>query len=262
MLTLDAISREAVRKLRGFLFDLDDTLLDHGCLLPEALAALYRLREAGFELFAVTGRPAGWGAVVAHQWPIDGAIVENGALALLRNGQRVVLDDPLDAKARAERRSALMRIVDQLSREYPELQAADDAWQRISDHTFDIGEHRQVDPALVERARAVAHRLGAASTASSVHLHVSLDRADKASGTVRVLTERHGLDPFRVLLSYAFIGDSENDAACFGAFRLTLGVKNLRGRLTIGPRFQTRGERAQGFIEAAHLLLARRAELR
>jgi hypothetical protein len=38
---------EWLRPLRGLLFDLDDTLLDHGRLLPEALGALYRLHEAG-----------------------------------------------------------------------------------------------------------------------------------------------------------------------------------------------------------------------
>jgi HAD superfamily hydrolase (TIGR01484 family) len=262
MQTLDAISKEAVRKLRGFLFDLDDTLLDHGRLLPEALAALYRLRGEGLELFAVTGRPAGWGAVAVHQWPIDGAITENGAIALVRNEKRVLLDDPLDAQRRAERRAQLMTLVGKLLEAHPELQAADDAWQRISDYTFDIGEHRRVESSVVARARATIHALGATSTASSVHLHVSLDRADKASGTVRVLSQLHGLDPFRVLSAYAFIGDSENDAACFGAFRLTLGVRNLSGRPTLGPRFQTRAERAQGFIQAADLLLARRAELR
>lgn len=262
MQTLDAISKDAVAKLRGFLFDLDDTLLDHGRLLPEALAALYRLHESGLELFAVTGRPAGWGAVALHQWPIDGAIAENGAIALRREGKRVLLDDPLDAEERTERRAQLMAIVARLRTLYPELQAADDAWQRISDYTFDIGEHRQVPGELVARVRKSAHELGATTTASSVHLHVSLDRADKASGSVRVLSQLYGLDPFRVLSAYAFIGDSENDAACFAAFRLTLGVRNLRGRPTLGPRFQTRGERAQGFIEAADLLLARRAELR
>jgi len=262
MQSLESIPKEAVARLRGFLFDLDDTLLDHGRLLPEALAALYRLHESGLELFAVTGRPAGWGAVVLHQWPIDGAVTENGAIALRREGKRVVLDDPLTEQGRARRKQQLAAVIRELSSTYPELVPSDDAWQRISDFTFDIGEHQRVPSEVVARVRRTAQELGATSIASSVHLHVSLDRADKASGTVRLLTELYGLDPFRVLSAYSFIGDSENDAACFGAFRLTLGVRNLSGRPTLGPRFRTRGERAQGFIEAADLLLARRAELR
>src|SRR5690349_15781218 len=115
MQSLAAVSKEAVAKLRGFLFDLDDTLLDHGRLLPEALAALYRLREAGFELFAVTGRPVGWGAVIVHQWPISGAITENGAIAVLRAGARVALDDPLGKRGRAARRDRLATVVAELS---------------------------------------------------------------------------------------------------------------------------------------------------
>jgi hypothetical protein len=204
----------------------------------------------------------GWGAVIVHQWPISGAITENGAVAVLRAGARVALDDPLGKPGRAVRRDRLAAVVAELSSAFPELEASDDAWQRLSDFTFDIGEHRRVPSEIVARARRAAHELGAATTVSSVHLHVSLDRADKASGTVRVLSELYGLDPFRVLSAYAFIGDSENDAACFGAFRLTLGVRNLSGRPTLGPRYRTRGERAQGFVEAADLLLARRAELR
>jgi hypothetical protein len=64
-----------------------------------------------------------------------------------------------------------------------------------------------------------------------------------------------------VLSAYAFIGDSENDGACFGAFRLTIGVRNLSGRPTLGPRFVSHGAASRGFVETAELLLARRAEL-
>jgi hydroxymethylpyrimidine pyrophosphatase-like HAD family hydrolase len=112
---------------------------------------------------------------------------------------------------------------------------------------------------VVRAVRERAHELGAATVASSVHLHVSLDRADKASSTTQLLAAVTGLDPFQTLSSYAFIGDSENDAACFNAFRTSFGVKNLSGRPTLCPRFITEGERAAGFVEAAELLLARRA---
>lgn len=261
MRPLDTLSKTTAARLRGLLFDLDDTFLEHGRLLPEALAALYRLREGGLELFAVTGRPAAWGAVALHQWPIDGAITENGAIALLRDGKRTLLDDPLGPTLRAERRQALLAIVEGLRGEHPELEPTDDVWQRISDYTFDIGEHRKVEPAVVARARDAARAAGAATLTSSVHLHVTLDRADKATGTLRVLCALRGLDPVAVLTSYAFIGDSENDGACFAAFQTTLGVKNLAGRPTLLPRFQTTKARAEGFIEAADLLLARRSDL-
>ena len=57
----------AARGLAGVLFDLDDTVLDRGRLSVGALTALYRLAEAGLILVGVTGRPAGWGQVLARQ---------------------------------------------------------------------------------------------------------------------------------------------------------------------------------------------------
>lgn len=261
MQSIEALSAECVAKLRGLLFDLDDTFLEHSQLVPEALAALYALKRAGFELLAVTGRPSGWGGAIAQQWPIDAAVAENGAIAVVRSGARVVLDDPLEPLARARRRDALLAVVERLRALHPELAPTDDVWQRVSDFTFDIGEHRRVEPAVVARARQSARALGAFTIASSVHLHVTLDGADKASGALRVLAKLHGLDPAVSLVRYAFIGDSENDAACFAAFRATIAVKNLSGHPTLLPAFQTRAPRAEGFVEAAELLLARKAEL-
>ena len=259
MTALRLAPRAELQRLRGLAFDLDDTFLDHGRLLPAALDALYRLKSAGFELFAVTGRPASWGAVAVHQWPLDGAVTENGAISFEREGGRVLLRDALAGEQRAERHAALMRIVEQLTVQYPELTAADDVRGRVSDYTFDIGEHRQLPAEYVRRVRRSALALGAAVTTSSVHLHVSLDRADKASGFVRLTQALFGLDPARAPSSYAFVGDSENDAACFAAFRVSIGVANLSGRPTVAPRYRTTGERAAGFVELAELLLSSRA---
>lgn len=249
-----------LESLRGLLFDLDDTLLDHGRLLPEALSALYRLKDAGFELYAVTGRPASVGSVVTHHWPIDGAVAETGAILYERVGPRVVMYDTA-GEARPLRRERLAAAVATLRQDFPELEPSDDVEGRFSDFTFDIGEHRTVAPELVTRVLERARALGLSTSTSSIHLHVSLDRADKASGVVRLLGRRTGLDPSTILQRYAFIGDSENDAACFAAFRVTIGVGNLRGRPTVPPRFKVQGQRAEGFVQAAELLLARRREL-
>ncbi len=256
MRPLSALTAAELSRLRGLLFDLDDTLLEHGRLLPATLDALYRLRDGGYELWAVTGRPAAWGAVIVHQWPIDGAVTENGAIAVRRDGARVVLDDPSPREERRLRRERLDALATELMRRHPELAPSDDVWQRISDFTFDIGEHRRVSREVVDAARSSARALGATTVASSVHLHVSLDRADKASGTLRVLGPR---DPLEALRSYAFIGDSENDGACFAAFALTIGVRNLSGRPTVAPRFRTLAASAAGFLETAERLLSRAA---
>lgn len=261
MQPLESAPDDWIAGLSGLLFDLDDTFLDHGRLLPEALSALHRLHEAGLDLYVVTGRPASWGAIVTHQWPISGAVTENGAIAFERREGRVVRVDSASAAERETRRDRLLRTAEALQASFPELEPTDDVDGRISDFTFDIGEYRRLEPELVARARVEAQRLGAATTVSSVHLHVSFDRADKASGTVRLLRTRTGIDPVRALSRFAFIGDSENDAACFAAFRVTIGVGNLRGRPTLTPRFCVRGERSEGFVEAAEVLLARRRKL-
>src|SRR5262249_59883715 len=89
--------RDEARRLTGVVFDLDDTLLDHGELAEAAYRALFRLREAGLRLVACTGRPAGWGEVLARQWPIDAVVVENGAVAFVvepKSGRRVTVGDP------------------------------------------------------------------------------------------------------------------------------------------------------------------------
>jgi hypothetical protein len=142
---------------------------------------------------------------------------------------------------------------------FPELRPSDDVTARRSDFTFDIGEHERVPRERVVAVRAAAHSLGARTTASSVHLHVTLDGFDKASGAVRFLGARFGWDPTESRARSAFIGDSENDAACFGAFRTTIAVANFSARLTMPPRFVTRAARGNGFAEAAAALIARKS---
>lgn len=259
MRPIRAIPSEWASALDGVAFDLDDTMLDRGRLLPEALAILYRARRQGLELYAVTGRPASWGAVITHQWPLNGAITENGAIGFVREDDRIVCVDWAGVQARRERRSRLEAIVAELLRRHPEVDPADDVSGRISDFTFDVGEHRKLPPELVARVRASAVELGASTSLSSVHLHVSLDRADKASGVVRLVQGATGRDPSRILSRLAYLGDSENDASCFAAFRVTVGMKNLTGRPTLPPRFSTHGERAAGFVEALEVLLERQA---
>ena len=249
------LDAEEARGLAGLLFDLDDTLLDHGKLGESAYSALFRLCESGLSLVAVTGRPAGWGEVLARQWPIRAAVTENGAIALRRTEEGgIEVLDRVSAEERERRARGVRAIAEQLMSEIPELDLADDVRARISDLTFDIGERRQIDRATVARATAFARNRGAHVVTSSVHLHVSLDGDDKASGAVHCLSRWLGEEPTRALSRWAFIGDSENDAACFAAFRTTIGVANLRGRMSVPPRYATRGERGAGFAEAARVL--------
>ncbi|HVU01634.1 MAG TPA: acetylornithine/succinylornithine family transaminase [Polyangiaceae bacterium] len=257
MRSIASLEASEAKRLRVFAFDLDDTLLTDGVLERAAYDALFTLRDAGLSLVAVTGRPLGFAEVLARQWPVLGVVAENGAVACLRrNGRLEVVDFAGDA--RKERSAELAGIVRTLRERFPSLVPSDDAHLRRSDFTFDIAEHERVPRGLVDAAERTARTLGARTVTSSVHLHVTLDGLDKASGTARFLARALGMDPTETVQRTAFIGDSENDAACFAAFRTTLAVRNLRGRPTVSPRFVTRAEKGEGFAEAAARIAALR----
>src|SRR5262249_50712068 len=78
MKPLAALTPALCRSLGGAACDSDDALTDHGRLTGTAYDALWRLARAGLELVAVTGRPLGWCDVIARQWPVVGAVGENG----------------------------------------------------------------------------------------------------------------------------------------------------------------------------------------
>jgi HAD superfamily hydrolase (TIGR01484 family) len=258
MRPIEALDSAEARRLTGFLFDLDDTLLDDGELGEDAYRALFRLRESGLWLVAVTGRPSGWAEVIARQWPVTGAVAENGAIAYARVEGRLRRFDTVAAAERSARRARLASITEEVQRAYRDLEITDDSRTRETDVTFDIGEHRHVGNAVVQQASTLARRLGARVVRSSVHLHLSLDGHDKASGTLAFLHARHGLDAGAARGRLAFIGDSENDAPCFAAFETTIAVRNLRGRPTVGPRYVTQGHKGAGFVEAARVLVDHR----
>lgn len=68
-----------LNKLKYILFDVDDTVTNGGKLTGEAYAAMWKLKEHGFKLIPVTGRPAGWCDMMLRQWPVQAVICENGA---------------------------------------------------------------------------------------------------------------------------------------------------------------------------------------
>jgi HAD superfamily hydrolase (TIGR01484 family) len=254
-----AIDRPVVR---GLLFDLDDTLLTEGQLTREAYGALWDLSAAGFRLVAVTGRPSGWGEVLVRQWPIDGAVTENGAVHVVREGRGIALWERCSPEERHARRMRLARVVASVAEAVPEARLADDVGARRADVTWDIGERVRLPPDRVALAARVIREHGARTTHSSVHLHATFDVDDKASGAVDFVTRRFGIDQGVARETFAFIGDSGNDAACFAAFRTTFGVANVRAHvplLTVPPRYVASQPMGAGFREVATALVHDRA---
>lgn len=258
MKPITELPAQEARRLRAVLFDIDDTVLSHGCLSVASLDALYRLKAAGLMLVGVTGRPVSWGHVLTRQWPVDGLVTENGALAVVQRDKRIVTLDRLTEVQRRERRSQLLALVAAVQREFPALVPSDDASSRWADYTLDIGESVVVSPEVVAAVSAFARGLGARVTRSSIHLHLSLEVDDKATGVLAFLSNTYGMDPTTSRHECAFIGDSENDGPCFAAFQTTVAVANYRGRPSIRPRYVTRSQMGAGFAEfTERLLLAR-----
>ncbi len=261
MRPLAALAEDTARALSGVVFDLDGTLLSGGVLTLDAYRALFRLRDAGLRLVACTGRPAGWGAVIARHWPIDLAVTENGALGFARHGARVAKIDPLDAAARNANAGKLAEAVAAMRAVLPDVPLADDNDLRVTDRTFDVGEVGRQPRESIEALKALALAHGARVFESSIHLHVTFERDDKASGTVRALCAVLGDDPSAAAGRWAFVGDSGNDEACFSAFRVTFGVANVRAwlpRLSVPPRYVAEASEGAGFAEIAERLVALR----
>ena len=252
---------EDARGLVGLLFDLDDTVLSHGVLTREAYEAIWSLHEAGLRLVAVTGRPSGWGEVIARQWPIDGAVTENGAVHVVREGKGVALQFDGDAREVAARRCRLDLLVATVAKALPEVQLADDVHARRSDVAWDIAERVRLEPRVVEELAALVVAGGARTTRSSVHLHASYERDDKASGAIRFVRNKFGDDAGAALHRWAFVGDSGNDAACFAAFKTTFGVENVRAYarvISVPPRWIAPSKRGAGFAEIAKAIVSSR----
>lgn len=261
MKPISTLPRAEATRLRGVAFDLDDTLLEHGRLTEATYSVLFRLVEGGLSLYGVTGRPAGWAELLARLFPVAAVIAENGAVACARRGERVQLLDSVDSNTRRERGLRLDALIASFREHFGDFEPADDVRARISDRTFDIGEHRRIGRERVNEAADFLRAAGARVFVSSVHLHATFDYADKASSAVRLLARDSGLDATAVRHAYAYLGDSENDASCFAAFSTSIGVANLCGRTTLRPRYITSRPRGEGVVEAARVILSLRREL-
>jgi HAD superfamily hydrolase (TIGR01484 family) len=247
------------RRVVGVLFDVDDTVTRGGRLEVAALAALERLGDAGLLRIAITGRPLGWAEVIAHQWPVELAVGENGAGFVHVERDGVTHGFFLDEEARAAGRRALERLEARLEVELPEVRRTADHGSRRCDLAFDVGEHTRLPSSTVERLLAIIEDEGLCATRSSIHVHAAPGPWDKATGGLWAIGAALGAPPDAA--AWAFVGDSGNDAAAFARFPLSVGVANIDAHLEaipVPPRFRTRGERGAGFAELADALIAAR----
>ncbi len=276
-LPLRDLAQEQLAALEGLAFDVDDTLTTQGRLTSAAYAALGALANAGIALVAVTGRPLGFAEVWFGQWPLLGAVGENGAGyfwrapaeqdAIPRKGaaaanvvRQVQSASALEAAAADAWTPRRTQLVNQALARFPGLKPTRDSWARRIDIAFDIGEYVRVPEAQQTALAQWLRDQGLEVVASSIHLHGQPRGAagpfNKATGFINWHERARGAPV--AWNKWAFIGDSPNDAAAFAAFPLSVGVANVAAclpKLPQTPAFVTEGEAGVGFCELAEAIL-------
>ena len=250
--------REAGR-IKGLLFDIDDTLTTGGALTAQAYGAMERLKRAGRIVVPITGRPAGWGDHIARMWPVDAVVGENGAFYFLMAAGRIEKRFLDGTAARVQKRARLEAIARRILAAVPGCAIASDQGCRESDLAIDFCE--DVPPlalAHAERIRDLMQAEGMTAKISSIHVNGWFGGHDKLAMTRLLFAERFGVNLAVASAEYAFAGDSPNDAPMFAFFANSVGVANVRRfgqQLEAAPKYVTRAESGAGFTELVDHLL-------
>jgi len=250
-----------LRRIRGICFDIDDTFSTEGKIHPQAFAALWRARKAGFRLAAVTGRPAGWCDHICRMWPVDAVVGENGAFtfAFDADRRRVVRRFRQPESVRRRGQARLAEAAKEVLAAVPGTKIAADQAYRIADLAIDFAEDTgPLGDAAIDRIVEILEGHGATCKISSIHVNAYFGRYDKRGMLLRLCRERFAMRDDQARRQIAYIGDSPNDEPLFEAFDLSVGVRNLEAflpRLKTPPAFLTRQRSGKGFAELVRVLL-------
>ena len=268
MKPIDLMAPEEASGLRYILMDIDDTLTREGKLPASSYAALWKLKGAGLKVIPVTGRPAGWCDLIAREWPVDGVVGENGALAFWEEagkaGRLPSLKAEYHPNAVKNDHPVLLRVKERALAEFPALRTAKDQFARLFDLALDFAEEDPVLPlSAAERVRAIAAEEGAVAKISSIHVNVWMGSYDKLSMTERFLSNRFGWKSGEGDREVVFVGDSPNDEPMFIRFPLACAVANVKryGSLIKHlPAYAASKECGEGFAEIAETILRLRKQ--
>jgi HAD superfamily hydrolase (TIGR01484 family) len=241
--------------------DIDDTLTRDGAIEPAALQALHDLAGAGIPVVAITGRPAGWSEALARDWPVQAIVAENGAVALMQQGGRLLAEFAQDEPTRARHAELLHKVARRIVAEVPGARLAQDSAGRLTDIAVDHSEFTQLPEPARAQVVACMREAGMTATVSSIHINGWFGTHSKFSGAVWMARRLFQADLLTELDRWAYVGDSTNDQDMFGRFPHSVGVANLmhfEQALHTWPRYLTQAERGQGFAEVAQALLAAR----
>jgi len=266
---------EEAADIAYILMDIDDTLTRDGKLLASSYTALWKLKEAGLKVIPVTGRPAGWCDLIAREWPVDGVVGENGALAFWEEpypGEKneansrptpplrlPVLKAEYHPNAVKNDHPVLEKIKKRALTEFPELRPAKDQFARLFDLALDFAEEDPVLPlSTAQRVKAIAEEEGATAKISSIHVNIWMGSYDKLSMAERFLSRRFGWKPGIEDRKVVFAGDSPNDEPMFKRFPLACAVANIhryKEFIKHFPAYVATRECGEGFAEIAEVIL-------
>jgi len=246
-------------RLRGLLFDIDETLTTEGKLTAEAYGAMEGLRRAGRIVVPITGRPAGWCDHIARMWPVDAVVGENGAFYFRHVGGKLVKQFQDDEATRLRNRTRLRDIGGRILAECPGCALASDQPYRETDLAIDFCE--DVKPLPLETAARIAglmRKEGLTAKISSIHVNGWFGTYDKLAMAKRLFAEEFECAAAQLQGDFAFAGDSPNDAPMFSFFECSVGVANVArfaGKLEAEPKYVTRAAAGAGFAELVGRLL-------
>jgi HAD superfamily hydrolase (TIGR01484 family) len=262
MQPLGSLPIDIRRRIRGVLFDIDDTLTSDGQLSAKSYSAMERLHRRRFIVIPITGRPAGWCDHIARMWPVDAVVGENGSFYFRYNraDQRLDKRFSVDDKHRSENRRRLEELGNLILSKVPGCALASEQRYRESDLAIDYCEDvTPLGEPDVEHIVQLFHQAGANAKVSSIHVNGWFGDYDKLSMTRRLILECFGVDLDAERERYLFVGDSPNDAPMFAYFPNSIGVANVMDfgdRISPKPAFVTKGRCGAGFVEVVDSLLS------
>lgn len=260
------MSEDAARSIRWILTDIDDTMTMHGKLVPEAYAMLCALKSAGLRVIAVTGRSAGWGEVHLQEWPLDGAITENGAVSFFREEESpgyFFSGTIIDPSAVRNTSPSLLRAAEFAYKAVPRAKPANDNHLRLYDYAIDHAEN--IHPPLTEREVVLITEIfakeGCTAKASSIHINAWIGSFNKRKSAIAYLKEREGYVDERDRGKVLYIGDALNDEVMFEYFPNACAVANVDiwlDRMVHKPSWISLERYGAGFAEIGQTILSLR----
>lgn len=239
--------------------DIDGTLTEHGQLKGPAYQSLWDLRDAGFSIIPVTGRPAGWCEMIARLWPVTAVIGENGGFYFQYKNQKMHRYYEQNEEERKQNRLKLEDIKTKIFKAVPNAALASDQFCRLFDLAIDFCEDV---PALPEhevlQIKKIFEANGAQAKISSIHVNGWFGNFDKASACLKFSKQELSLSKDELLKQACFLGDSPNDEPLFDLFTYSFGVANVNDfahQMQALPTYISKSKEGSGFKEIADRLI-------